>query len=211
MSSGNSSSFSMLQNQEKKQIPRYEVHFTNKNHPFMSCLQSTRKNSIVWPRDIADDPASLAFEAIKTIIWKLPIAPVVRIVSKYFETTGAIGTIIWKPGYKKLIPSKDEHGLLRAHGRLENIRTLPDEMRNPVILPKSHRLVELLLVHLYGKRTHCGYKSLIYESRKRFWIVRVCHMAKHLTEKCVTDHGKVRISRQMIFWSEIIFLLRYQK
>ena len=61
------------------------------------------QNSIVWPRDIADDPASLAFEAIETIIWKLPIAPVVRIVSKYFETTGAIGTIrtiIWKPGLK---------------------------------------------------------------------------------------------------------------
>ena len=57
---------------------------------------------------------------------------------------------------KKLIPSKDEHGLLRAHGRLENIRTLPDEMRNPIILPKSHRLVELLLVHLHGKRAHCG-------------------------------------------------------
>ena len=68
---------------------------------------------------------------------------------------------------KKLIPSKDEHGLLRAHGRLENIRTLPDEMRNPVILPKSHRLV------VHGKRAHCGYKNPIYESRKRFWIARV--------------------------------------
>ena len=40
------------------------------------------KDSIVWPRDIADDPASLTFEAIETIIWKLSIAPVVRIVSK---------------------------------------------------------------------------------------------------------------------------------
>ena len=40
---------------------------------------------------------------------------------------------------KKLIRSKDEHGLLRAHGRVENIlRMLPDEMRNPIILPKSH-------------------------------------------------------------------------
>ena len=77
----------------------------------MACLQNTRKNSIVWPRDIADDPASLAFEAIETIIWKLPIAPVVRIVSKYFETTGAIGTIrtiTWKPGLRlwlKLMPN----------------------------------------------------------------------------------------------------------
>ena len=86
---------------------------------------------------------------------------------------------------KKLIPSKDEHGLLRAHGRLENIRTLPDETRNPVILPKSRRLVELLLVHLHGKRAHCGYKSLIYESKERFWIVGVGRVAKHLTGKCV--------------------------
>ena len=35
MSSGNSSSFSMPQNQEKKRIPMYRVRFTNKNHPFM--------------------------------------------------------------------------------------------------------------------------------------------------------------------------------
>ena len=62
---------------------------------------------------------------------------------------------------KKLIPSKDEQGLLRPHGRLENIRMLPDETRNPVILPNSHLLVELLLVHLHRKRAHCGFKSLI--------------------------------------------------
>ena len=67
----------------------------------MACLQNMHKNSIVWPRDIADNPVSLAFEASETIIWKLPIAPVVQIISKYFETTGAITTIIWKPGFKK--------------------------------------------------------------------------------------------------------------
>ena len=32
------------------------------------------------------------FEAIETMIWKLLIAPVVRIVSKFFETTRAIRT-----------------------------------------------------------------------------------------------------------------------
>ena len=40
---------------------------------------------------------------------------------------------------KKLVPSKGGHGLLRAHGRLENIRTLPDKMRSPIILPKCHK------------------------------------------------------------------------
>ena len=85
---------------------------------------------------------------------------------------------------KKLIPSKGGHGLLRARGRLENIRTIPDKMRNPIILPRCHQLVELLLEHLIEKRAHCSYKSLVYDSRKRFWIVRVRHMAKHLTGKC---------------------------
>ena len=70
----------------------------------MACLQNTRKNSIVWPRDIADDPASLAFEEIETIILKLAIVSVLRIVSKYFEMTEAIGTIIWKPGLTTFTP-----------------------------------------------------------------------------------------------------------
>ena len=50
--------------------------------------------AIIWKR-------SQTTEAIETIIWKLPIPRVVRIVSKYFKTTGVIGTIrmiIWKPG-----------------------------------------------------------------------------------------------------------------
>ena len=38
----NNSSFSMSQNQEEKQIPRYEVRFTNKNHPFMWLVSKTR-------------------------------------------------------------------------------------------------------------------------------------------------------------------------
>ena len=87
---------------------------------------------------------------------------------------------------KKLIPSEDEQGLLRAQGRLENIMSLPNELRNPIILPKGHQLVHLLLYHLHEKRAHCGSKSLVYESRRRVWIIGVRHMAKHLTAKCLT-------------------------
>ena len=60
---------------------------------------------------------------------------------------------------KKLIPSLDENGIIRAYGRLEDVRLLPQEVRNPVILPRDHPLVRLLLSHLHEKRGHCGYKS----------------------------------------------------
>ena len=87
---------------------------------------------------------------------------------------------------KKLMSKPDEQGMVRAYGRLENIRSLLNEMRNPIILPKGHQMVNLLLKHLHEKRAHCGFKSLIYESRKRFWIVGVRKMAKQVTSKCVT-------------------------
>ena len=49
---------------------------------------------------------------------------------------------------------RDEQGLSQAHGRLENIRSLPNEMQNPIILPKEHQVVDLLLKHLHAKLAH---------------------------------------------------------
>ena len=86
MSLWNSSSFLTLQNREEKQIARQNPLLC------LACLQNMRKNSIFSPRDIADDPASLVFEAVETIMWKLPVA---QIILKFFLMTGAIGTIIW--------------------------------------------------------------------------------------------------------------------
>ena len=87
---------------------------------------------------------------------------------------------------KKLLAKEDEHGILRAHERLENVRTLPEDMRNPVILPKNHKLVKLLLKYLHEKRGHCGYKSLVHEARRKYWIIGVRSMAKDLTTTCTT-------------------------
>ena len=85
----------------------------------------------------------------------------------------------------KLLPRMDQDGLQRAHGRLEEIRSLSEEMRNPIILPRNHPLVKLLLQHLHDRRQHCGYKSLMHEARKRFWIIGLRSMCKQLTRRCI--------------------------
>ena len=59
-------------------------------------------------------------------------------------------------------------------------------MCNPIIFARGHQSVNLLLRYLHEKRAHCGYKSLMYDSRKRFWIVGVRDMAKQVTGKCMT-------------------------
>jgi len=86
---------------------------------------------------------------------------------------------------EKLIAKTDEEGLIRAHGRLENARILPKDMRNPIVLPRDHQLAILLLRHLHRKRGHCGYKSLMHEARRKFWIIGLRKMAKAVVSKCV--------------------------
>ena len=80
----------------------------------------------------------------------------------------------------------NEEGLLRAHGRLKDIKTLPNDMRNPIILPRNHPLAYLLLQRIHETRRHCGYKRLMYEARQNVWIIVLPGMAKFLTKKCVT-------------------------
>ena len=87
---------------------------------------------------------------------------------------------------KNLIPSLEEDRLIQAHGQLEDARSLPQEMRNPVILPCDHLLDKLALRHLHNKRVHCGYKSLIHEARRKYWIIGLSSMSKALTAKCIT-------------------------
>jgi hypothetical protein len=47
---------------------------------------------------------------------------------------------------KQINAKLDDDGLLRAHGRLEDIRSLPSDMRTPIILPRNHPLAYLLLL-----------------------------------------------------------------
>ena len=89
---------------------------------------------------------------------------------------------------EQLLVEKDEDGLLRVHGRLEDIRTLPKDMRNPIFLPRNHPLVYLLLRHMHETNRHCGYQRLMHEARRKFWIIGLRGIAKYLTNKCVVCH-----------------------
>ena len=89
---------------------------------------------------------------------------------------------------QQLLIQKDEDGLPRVHGRLEDIRTLPDDMRHPILLPKKHALVYLLLQHIHENNHHCGHQRLIHEARRTFWIIGVHGMARYLTNRCIICH-----------------------
>ena len=92
--------------------------------------------------------------------------------------------LLFKWSQQNVNPSRLDEKLI-AQTDKDKIKSLPTDMRNPIILPRAHQLVNLLLLHLHEKIGPCGYNSLIYEARKRFLIIGLRSAAKFLTEKCV--------------------------
>lgn len=85
---------------------------------------------------------------------------------------------------QNLIPFLGDDGLWKARGRLENVRELPQTIRNPIILPKKHPLVEMLLEHYHQEMAHCGYKRLMAEIRQKYWIIGLQDTARSIVSSC---------------------------
>ena len=65
-----------------------------------------------------------------------------------------------KKRFLKYCPFIDDHGVVRAEGRLQNT-ALSADMKNPIILPGEHPLVLLLLKHYHKKLLHQGYRVVM--------------------------------------------------
>ena len=87
--------------------------------------------------------------------------------------------------YKKLTPFIDEVGVRRAKGRIGNAN-LPYEQRHPIILPKDHNIVKMIISKLHKELGHPGHKRVAAELRRHFWIVGDEGLCKRMTRQCVT-------------------------
>lgn len=66
---------------------------------------------------------------------------------------------------------KDEQGLVRCKGRLNN-SDLNVETRNPILLPRDHPLTTLVIRQCHSNVLHNGVKETLLELRSRFWVVK---------------------------------------
>ena len=68
---------------------------------------------------------------------------------------------------KHLGNRKDERGIIRCFGRLNN-SSLPLETKNPILLPKKHYFTQLIIWYCHCKVLHNGTKETLQELRSRF-------------------------------------------
>ena len=85
-----------------------------------------------------------------------------------------------------LDPYLDASGMLRVGGRIKKAN-LSDSLKNPVILPKTGHITELVLRHAHEKTHHSGRGLTLNELRSSgYWIINGNAAVRHFISRCVT-------------------------
>ncbi|KRY82042.1 hypothetical protein T4D_17099 [Trichinella pseudospiralis] len=83
-----------------------------------------------------------------------------------------------------LDPFLDEDGLLRVGGRLR-LSDLDYEMKYPIILPKKHHIVNLIIGRAHSNTLHAGNSQTLTTLRQNFWILNGRAAVKRVLRSCV--------------------------
>ena len=70
----------------------------------------------------------------------------------------------WKQ-VEKLSPFKDEEGVIRMNGRIKNVQMFDENRKHPVLLPKKHRVSQLIVEQFHNECIHPGHLRVIAEER----------------------------------------------
>ena len=78
---------------------------------------------------------------------------------------------------------KNSDGIIRAYVRIQ-LANLPEETRKPIMLERSHRLAELILLDCHERVKHNGVRETLVESQSQYWVSRGKSFVKKLLYRC---------------------------
>ncbi|XP_065092732.1 uncharacterized protein LOC135713535 [Ochlerotatus camptorhynchus] len=96
----------------------------------------------------------------------------------------------------QLMPMLNGNGLLRERGRIEIAEHVPYGVRHPVILPRKHRVTELLVNRYHRYYHHGNDETVVYEIRQLYTIPRLRLVVKQVKRDCA--FCKIRRARPTI-------------
>ncbi|XP_055622800.1 uncharacterized protein LOC129766304 [Toxorhynchites rutilus septentrionalis] len=84
----------------------------------------------------------------------------------------------------KLSPFADERSVLRVDSRIGAATSVTYDFKFPIILPRYHRLTELLVDWYHRKFRHANNETIVNEIRQRFQIPNLRTVVRQVAKNC---------------------------
>lgn len=81
-------------------------------------------------------------------------------------------------------PFIDDTGIMRAQSRLEACEIMNEAAKRPIILPRQHRVTELIMHDYHGRMNHILHETTMNRIRQRYWVPRLRQVYKRLRRNC---------------------------
>jgi len=115
-----------------------------------------------------------------------------KLVQQQACTDGSSGRDGLKVSVKKtsslyrLEPVMSPAGLLVVGGRLNSDWSSPSDLsKHPLILPKSHHIVEVIVKHYHELSGHAGKEHVLSLVREQCWIINARSVVRRIVNSCV--------------------------
>ncbi|XP_026816274.1 uncharacterized protein LOC113555881 [Rhopalosiphum maidis] len=86
---------------------------------------------------------------------------------------------------RALNPFLDDHGIIRVGGRLIHA-DIPYEQKHPILLPRSHRLTDLIIDDYHQHHKHPGATTLQTIIQQQYWIVASRQIIRSRLRTCIS-------------------------
>lgn len=81
-------------------------------------------------------------------------------------------------------PYLDKNGVLRMRGRIDAALDVTDDMKRPIILPRDHQVMNLLVKSYHRRYHHHNNETVLNEVRQLFVIPRIRQLLKNIRTIC---------------------------
>ncbi|XP_055622012.1 uncharacterized protein LOC129765623 [Toxorhynchites rutilus septentrionalis] len=98
-----------------------------------------------------------------------------------------------KSSLYKLSPFLDDNGVMRVHSRIDVCEFVGKKSAFPIVLPRDHRLTQLILLERHERYHHQNHETYINEVRKQYYIPRLRVQCEKVRRKC--QQCKIRMAK----------------
>lgn len=102
---------------------------------------------------------------------------------------------------RRLSPFQDDNGIIRVGGRLRHA-TIPYAQKHPILLPRSHRLTNLLIDDFHKQHKHPGATTLQTIISQQYWIISGRQVIRSRLRLCIACY-KTRPRNPQPFMGDI--------
>ena len=103
---------------------------------------------------------------------------------KEFSDVKSQGYVNRNSSLRVLCPYIDDKNLLRVKGRTEKAN-ISSYTKHPLILPKHHRICDLIARSIHRQVGHLGRESTLYQIRQKFWIIHANSLVRNIVKHCL--------------------------